>query len=179
MKKYLKAYLPLVLIAGTIVILDQWTKSLVRANLAIGEVFMPDFWLSQYMRIVHWHNTGAAFGMFQDLSMVFTILSFVVILVIFCYYPRVPAEEWALRLAMSFQMGGATGNLIDRLSRGYVTDFVSVGRFPVWNVADACISIGTAILFFGLWWSERQGRKAEGQLGNEPEEGPSMLEFSE
>ena len=43
----------------------------------------------------------------------------------------------------------------------------------------ACISIGTAILFFGLWWSERQGRKAEGQLGNEPEEGPSMLEFSE
>jgi signal peptidase II len=156
LKKYLKDYLTLFSIAGTIVIIDQITKRIIQNNLAIGEVFMPDFWLSQYIRLVNWHNTGAAFGLFQNMSPVFTVLAFVVAIVIIVYYPSVPSHEWALRLAMSMQLGGAVGNLIDRLRQGYVTDFVSVGNFPVFNVADASISMGCVVLFIGLWMSERK-----------------------
>ena len=156
MKKYLKDYAVLFLIAGSIVLLDQWTKYLVRTNVPFGLVFKPEWWISQYIRIVHWSNTGAAFGLFQDLSMVFTVLAFVVAAVIIYYYPRVPREEWLIRLAMAMQMGGALGNLVDRLTRGHVTDFFSVLNFPVFNVADASISIGVVILFFALWQNERK-----------------------
>ena len=160
MKRYFKDYAVLLSIAGTIVILDQLTKHIVRTNLPYGQVYRPELWLSQYVRIVHWRNTGAAFGLFQNMSIVFTILGFIVAGVILFYYPRIPREEWLIRLAMSLQMGGALGNLVDRLFQdGQVTDFVSVGNFPVFNVADASISVGTAILFFALWDQERKGKQ--------------------
>jgi len=59
---------------------------------------------------------------------------------------------------MAMQLGGAMGNLIDRLIYGTVTDFISVGSFPVFNVADACISIGVAILVATMWIEERRER---------------------
>ncbi len=62
MKKYLSAYAFLLPISFALVILDQWTKSLVRANLAYNETWMPIEWLAPYVRVVNWHNTGAAFG---------------------------------------------------------------------------------------------------------------------
>jgi signal peptidase II len=150
-------------VAGLIVALDQWTKSLVRANLPLGSTWLPDWleWLSPYARFVHWHNTGAAFGMFQNGSMVFTVLAFVVIGAIVYYFPQVEQQDWTLRLAMSMQMGGALGNLLDRLLfEGRVTDFISVGAFAVFNVADASISVGTAILLLGVYLQERAAKQA-------------------
>ncbi len=91
--------------------------------------------------------------------MVFTVLAFIVSIVILYYYPRVPRSEWAIRLAMTLQLAGAVGNLIDRLTQGTVTDFVSLGTFAVFNVADASISIGTAILVLAVWLSERKQNK--------------------
>ena len=156
MNKYIKDYIVLFSITGFIVLLDQYTKYLVRSNIPFGMVLKPELWISNYVRIVHWSNTGAAFGLFQDLSIVFTILAFVVIAVIIYYFPRVPRDEKLIRLAMALQMGGALGNLIDRLFRGRVTDFMSVMNFPVFNVADASISIGVALLFFALWQNDRK-----------------------
>jgi signal peptidase II len=153
----------LFVIAGFIVALDQWTKSLVRSNLALRETWLPESlaWLSPYARIVHWYNTGAAFGMFQSGSMVFTVLAIIVIGAIIYYFPRVQNNDWTLRVAMSMQLAGAAGNLIDRLRfDGKVTDFVSVGTFPVFNVADASISIGTVILLLGVYLQERAAQKA-------------------
>jgi signal peptidase II len=91
--------------------------------------------------------------------MVFTVLAFVVAIAILYYFPRVPRNEWAIRLAMAMMLGGAVGNLIDRLIQGTVTDFVSLGTFAVFNVADACISVGTAILILAVWISERKQKK--------------------
>jgi signal peptidase II len=150
-------------VAGLIVAFDQWTKSLVRANLPLGSTWLPDWleWLSPYARFVHWHNTGAAFGMFQNGSMVFTVLAFVVIAAIVYYFPQVEKQDWTLRLAMSMQLGGALGNLLDRLLfEGRVTDFISVGAFAVFNVADASISVGTAILLLGVYLQERAAKQA-------------------
>jgi len=88
--------------------------------------------------------------------------------VIIYYFPKVPREDWSLRLAMSLQLGGALGNWIDRVFVGHVTDFISVGTFAVFNVADSSISVGVAVLLFGLWQQERMNRKQ----GKDTEEGP-------
>ena len=162
MKRVVESYTYLFLIAGVIIALDQWTKILVRANLALGETWLPNGfeWLSPYARIVNWYNTGAAFGMFQNGSMVFRVLAIIVICAIIYYFPRVEKSDWTLRLAMSMQLAGASGNLIDRLTQdGRVTDFVSVGTFPVFNVADASICVGTVILLLGVYVQEQATRK--------------------
>jgi signal peptidase II len=157
----IRRYWQIVGIAVLIVALDQWTKSLVRANIPLSGTWLPESWewLSPYARIVHWYNTGAAFGMFKEGSMVFTVLAFIVICLILYYYPQVEKADWSLRIAMSMQLGGATGNLIDRLTIGHVTDFISVGNFPVFNVADASISVGAAVLFLGIILMERAEKK--------------------
>lgn len=161
MKKYLPDYAALFLVAGLIIVLDQVTKYLIRANLALGEVYRPDLWITEFARIVHWQNTGAAFGMFQSLGNVFMILSMIVSAAIVYYFPQVPRKDRLIRLSMAMLLGGAVGNLIDRLYQGYVTDFLSFFDFPVFNVADASISMGVVVLFFGMWLQERE-KKASG-----------------
>lgn len=171
MKSVIQRYWPIATIAAVIVALDQWTKWLVRANIPQGGAWLPESleWLSPYARIVHWYNTGAAFGMFQNASMVFTVLAFIVIAAIIYYYPHVENTDWSLRLAMSMQLGGATGNLIDRLRLGHVTDFLSIGSFPVFNVADASISVGAVVLLVGVWLMERSEKKEKaGAVAPEP-----------
>ena len=162
----IQKYWPIATIAALIVVLDQWTKWLVRVNIPDGGVWLPEAlgWLSPYARIVHWHNTGAAFGMFQDAGMVFTVLAFIVIAAIIYYYPHVENSDWSLRLAMSMQLGGAIGNLIDRLTLGRVTDFISIGTFPVFNIADASISIGAAVLLLGVWLTERSEKREKAKM---------------
>ncbi len=159
MKKYFWDYIILLAPTSIIVLLDQWTKQLVRTRVPFGQSWSPWPWLEPYARIVHWQNTGAAFGMLQNFGLVFTILAFIVAMAILYYYPRVPRNEWAMRLAMTLQLSGAVGNLIDRLTQGTVTDFISVGNFAVFNVADASISVGTAILVLAVWISERKQKK--------------------
>jgi signal peptidase II len=158
LKKYIKDYAFLFILAGVIIALDQFTKSLVRNGLAIGETWSPWDWLAPYARIVHWKNTGAAFGMFQGFGGVFTVLAILVAIAIVYYFPQVPRADWALRLAMCLQFGGALGNLVDRVTIGHVTDFISVGAFPVFNVADSSISVGVVILILGMWIKERNTR---------------------
>ena len=176
----IRKYWQIVGIAIVIIALDQWTKGLVRANIPLGGSWLPESWewLSPYARIVHWYNTGAAFGMFKEGSMVFTVLAFIVIGLILYYYPHVEQADWSLRIAMSMQLGGAAGNLIDRLTIGHVTDFISVGKFPVFNVADASITVGAAVLFLGVWMmeiAERKKNKETAKQDNPPGETPSEV----
>ena len=161
MKNVFQKYWGIFTIATLIIALDQWTKWLVRTNIPAGQSWLPDslLWLSPYARIVHWYNKGAAFGIFQEGSMVFTVLAFIVSAAIIYYYPQVSSQDWPLRLAMSMQLGGAIGNLVDRLTIGHVTDFISVGTFPVFNIADSSISVGCVVLLLGVWWQERNAKK--------------------
>ncbi|MBI3170484.1 MAG: signal peptidase II [Chloroflexi bacterium] len=156
-------------VAGVSIALDQWTKWWVRENIEYAGQWLPDglTWLSPYARIVYWHNSGAAFGMFQNGNLVFTILAFVVIAAIIYYYPGVDANDWTLKLAMGLQLGGAAGNLIDRLLVGKVTDFISIWTFPVFNIADASISVGVAVLLLGVWLKEREEKLKAAQASAE------------
>ena len=179
MKNLFQKYGSMFAIAGVIIALDQWTKWLVRTSIPLGETWLPISleWLGPYARIVNWHNTGAAFGMFQGGSKVFTVLAFIVIGAILYYYPHVEKSDWTLRLAMSMQFAGAAGNLIDRLTQnGRVTDFISVGTFPVFNIADSSISVGTAILLLGIYFQERAARKEKMKVVGEEKPGESQSE---
>ena len=160
MKRYLKDYLILLIISGLIIAADQVSKYYVRTLLSLGQSWSPWDWLAPYARFVHWYNTGAAFGLFQGQGTVFGIFAVIVAVAILYYFPRVPSKEWILRLAMILQFAGALGNLIDRLTVGHVTDFISIGTFPVFNIADSSITIGTGIMLFGLWLQERANKRA-------------------
>jgi signal peptidase II len=172
-RKVVQNYWGIFAIATVIISLDQWTKWLVRTNIPEGQSWLPDslLWLSPYARIVHWYNKGAAFGIFQEGSMIFTVLAFIVSAAIIYYYPQVAKKDWPLRLAMSMQLGGAIGNLIDRLTIGHVTDFISIGTFPVFNIADSSISVGCVVLLLGVWWQERLAKREKAQAV--PAEPPS------
>ena len=161
LKKFLKTYWMLFLIAGILVALDQISKAYIRANFVEGvDMWAPWPWLMPYARIIYITNTGVAFGMFKNMGAVFAVLACIVSIAIIYYYPRIPARDWLLRLAMGFQLAGAVGNLIDRiLFKGRVTDFISVGDFPVWNVADASITVGVGILLLGVYIQEQRQKR--------------------
>jgi signal peptidase II len=164
----LGAFISLLIIAGLIIWLDQFTKDWVRANLALGESWRPFTWLPSYVRIVHWQNSGAAFGLFQGGGGIFAILAVIVTLMIIFYFPRIQRGDWSLRLAMGLQLGGAVGNLIDRLQHNLkVTDFIAVSNFPVFNVADSAITLGVIILFFSIWLGNDSEPEKKPELGNE------------
>ena len=155
-------YLALLLISAIFITLDQLTKTCIRIYLEPGEEWLPDnlTWLLPYARIRYWYNSGAAFGLFQGGSLVFTFLAFIVGGFILYYFPHVPRKDSWFRLALILQFSGAIGNLIDRLRYdGKVTDFISVGNFAIFNVADSCITVGTIILILGVYLSERAEKR--------------------
>lgn len=174
MKKTIPDYAFLFTIAGVIIALDQWTKSLVRAALHPGAEWSPAAWLFPYFRIVNWQNDGAAFGIFQGFGGIFTILAILVSIAIVYYFPRVPRSERTLRLAMCLQFAGALGNLLDRLYQGFVTDFISllaVLNMPVFNIADLSITTGVIVLILGVWINERKQRALAATAGPQPSTG--------
>lgn len=155
---FLRKYLPLALIAGFVLSLDQWSKYMIRSNLEFGESITPFPAIAPIFRIIHWNNTGAAFGIFPKAGVFFTVVAIVVALAIVYYWPRIANDQVALKLALALQLGGALGNLVSRLTVGEVTDMFAVGKFPVFNVADSSISVGVAVLIVATLWEERQSR---------------------
>jgi len=150
----------LVLIALVVISLDQLTKRAVQQNLALGEallVFPP--W--EFVRIVHWVNTGAAFGMFQGGNAVLIGLTVAITLAILIYYQTLPEDHLFQRICLALIVGGSIGNLIDRLTLGYVVDFVAVGRFPVFNLADSCVTVSVILLLISTIIEERKAQSTE------------------
>lgn len=174
MKITIKDYRLLFAVAGFIYFLDQVTKFIVRTNIMLGDIWSPWLWLTKYARIAHIKNSGAAFGMLPSFSDIITVISIIVIIAILYYFPRISKDEWLLRLALGLQLGGALGNLTDRIRQGYVTDFISVWNFPVFNIADASISAGVAILILSMWFKEQDKEPAEvSHSGGPPSEATS------
>ena len=134
---------PILVLALAIVFsLDQVTKAVVRHNLLLGESVPSD----GFIRITHTFNTGSAFGLFSGQTFFLILASFAGIGILLLVYRHNPVPSLLLRLSLGLQLGGALGNLIDRLRMGHVTDFVDVGSWPVFNVADASIVVGIVIL---------------------------------
>lgn len=137
---------------AVIVILDQITKALVRANLAVGEslTVIPNF-----LDLAHVQNTGAAFGMLNDVHfpgkpVVMVAIAAVALLAIAAYGAQLGFHERLARFGLALILGGAVGNLLDRAIVGHVVDFVDVYwrnvHFWAFNVADAAITIGAVLV---------------------------------
>jgi len=134
------------LVALVIVIGDQASKTWIRSNLAVGQS-IPE---TGFMRLTHVQNTGAAFGIFQNHTLQLTIVSFIGAAIILVYTFYICRRYTFLNNAISMValgsiLGGTVGNLIGRISLGYVTDFIMVGTFPAFNVADASITTGASV----------------------------------
>ena len=147
------------LIALLVVVADQLSKMWIRSNLDVEELLFE----LGFFRLTHIHNTGAAFGLFRDQSFTLTIVAFVGIVVILVYaliiYRRFPFWDNLLgKSALGLVLGGTVGNLIDRLHLGYVIDFIDVGFWPAFNIADSAITVGVVIL---LAYSLRSLARAE------------------
>jgi signal peptidase II len=146
------------MLAAGIVIADQVTKAWVVASVSFGSV-LPVF--SDYVRIWPVHNTGALFGLFPDQAVLFAALSIgVVALIVWFHGQSVVTNGWLATLALGLLLGGAVGNLADRLRLGYVVDFVDMGignlRFYTYNVADAAISASLVLLILMAFWPSRR-----------------------
>jgi signal peptidase II len=135
-------------IAAAVFALDQLTKAIIRAKLDPGEAWPHRDW---FLNIINISNSGAAFGMLQGQTVFLVVTSVVGVAAIVLYYLYPPMEHGLLRVALGLQLGGAAGNLLDRIRTGEVTDFINFNFWPAFNVADASISIGVvAILWFFL-----------------------------
>lgn len=154
--------LPIILgLAALIFALDQTSKYLVVQHIALNSSwsFFPN--LAKIFQFTFVTNSGAAFGMFPQLGGIFMVIAIVVIASIVIFYRHLPTYSIWVRLSLALQLGGALGNLLDRVTRGYVIDFVDIGFWPIFNVADLSIVLGVTILAYYLWNEEHASEQAE------------------
>ena len=118
-------------------------------------------------RITHVTNTGSAFGFFPSQTALLILASLVGIAILIIFYRHQPLPGLLLRTSLGLQLGGAAGNLADRLTLGGVTDFIDIGRWPVFNLADSAIVIGIGIL---AWFFLSPSKQAQPQQEQAPEE---------
>jgi signal peptidase II len=143
----------------TALVVDQITKQLVLNNLGIGASW-PDG--NGFFRFTFVRNNGTAFGLFQDNGTLLTFVSMGAVALIVYFYREAVMVSWFTRTALGLQLGGALGNLIDRFRHGYVVDFLDVGPWPIFNIADSAIIAGiVALIAYFTLFGER-GEKSDG-----------------
>jgi signal peptidase II len=141
------------LIAVVVFVLDRLTKTWVETNIPLGEGRSV---IDDVVHIVHTTNKGAAFGLLPERTTLLSILSVVAVVAILYYYRQIAGHSPLIAGTLGMQLGGAFGNLVDRVGQGYVVDFVDVGipggwRFWAFNVADSSIVVGILLVTFLLW----------------------------
>ena len=125
------------------IVADQATKALIRAWLAEGETWPAGF---ELIHLSHVENTGAAFGILQGAGPLLVISSIVGVVVVLVLLYTAPAGDRLYTAALALVLGGAVGNLIDRVLRGEVTDFIDPTHYPAFNLADSSIVVGVIAL---------------------------------
>jgi signal peptidase II len=150
-------YARALVIAGVIVGLDRLTKHLVRAGIAIGEThkFLPG------IQLVHYRNTGVAFNFLSGGGAIVVVLTLVALAALLGYFVARPSRP-GLWVPTGLLLGGALGNLLDRLLNGSVTDFIKLPLWPAFNVADIAITVGVLALLYVLEGPGQGGRGAGG-----------------
>lgn len=146
--------------AALVLLADQVTKRIVRTSLIEGQSASLSPLLARVFRITYVTNSGAAFGLFPGFSQIFIILGVVVVAVLVWFSLELAHDHWWMQLALGLQLGGASGNLLDRLLfDGSVVDFIDLSfwplhRWPVFNLADASIVVGVSLLILLLLQDE-------------------------
>ena len=159
-----KERLPYVLLMVATLITDRWTKTLIRNRFDLNESISV---IDGFFNITYVRNTGVAFGIFSSISSpaksaLLSLFTAFAAAVVITYSVRSPAHNRLLQIALSLILGGALGNLYDRLAYGYVVDFLELYagsyHWPSFNVADAAISTGVVLLAIEIIRNEAPAR---------------------
>ena len=149
-------------LAAFVILIDQWTKWLVVKNMELRErITVWDPWLG----ILSHRNRGAAWGMLEGQMWLFSIITIAVIIGIVYFYHTEAKGKPLYQFSLMLLLGGAIGNFIDRIFRGEVVDFVDTFipvinyHFPIFNIADAALSIAVVMLFIAIMLEERTEKK--------------------
>ena len=149
-------------IAAVIIAADQFTKWLVLQNMEIGERIPV---IEPYLAWLSHRNRGAAWGMLEGQMWLFAIITIAVIVGILYYFHKHAKGQPLFQLSLMVILGGAIGNFIDRMLRGEVVDFVDVlipvinYDFPIFNIADAALTIGVILMIIFVIYDEKQEKK--------------------
>lgn len=147
----------LILISSCIMALDQFTKFLVQSRMNFGSSIVV---IKGLLDISYVTNDGAAFGLFRGWNPIFIMVTFIAIVFIFVYYRQFKDDLW-MRIALGFLLGGAVGNLIDRIRINQVIDFINFRWWPSFNVADISVCIGAGMLLIRIIRGEGKPKKTD------------------
>lgn len=134
-------------------LLDQASKAFVQRTMFLGESIPV---VSSVFHITYVLNPGAAFGLLANRTSFFIVVTIAVVLAVLIGYRRIPKHQLLMRMALGLVVGGAVGNLIDRIRLGRVVDFLDFRIWPVFNLADTAIVIGAGLLLIEVWRDERR-----------------------
>ncbi|CAN5793423.1 signal peptidase II [soil metagenome] len=137
-------------VAAVVIAADQLTKEIIVREIGPGAArrsieIIPGFFHFTFVR-----NTGSAFGLFQGQSAILMVLAMGAIVFLAAYYFRKARHDSLVGIALALQLGGAVGNVIDRIRYGYVVDFLDFPRWPTFNMADSAITVGVVLLMYAL-----------------------------
>jgi signal peptidase II len=143
-------------LATVVLLADQASKLWIQQHFAAcDDTSLPI--VPGWVAFAYTCNKGAAFGLLANETLLIVLIALVISGVIVAYVRFLPANRPWLRLSLGLQLGGALGNLLDRLRQGYVVDFIAVKAWPVFNIADACVVVGVLILAYHLLLVQGQG----------------------
>jgi signal peptidase II len=147
-------------IAVLVFLVDQLTKRWVQQSIPLYQARPV---VGEYVRIVHTENTGAAMGLLPERTTLLSILSVFAVFAILYYYRQIASSSPLVATTLGMQLGGAFGNLVDRVGQGYVVDWIDVGipggwRFWAFNVADSSIVVGIVLVTLLLWLEEQKAQ---------------------
>ena len=143
---------------AVVAIADRVTKVVVERR--FGVPYGPRQVVDHLLFLNVTRNAGAAFGIFQNFTAGFLVISAIVMVGILIYYWRLPRRDWTGRLGLALVFGGAISNAYDRAVKGSVVDFIQVPHWPIFNVADSAVSVGVVVLLLGTLWASRQPRRS-------------------
>jgi signal peptidase II len=150
------------LVAAVVVALDQLSKYLVRANMGLGQS-IPEH---GFFRFTYGTNTGGVFGFFSNQTFLITVAAVIAVVVIILYSRHKMAQSMLVKVSLGMILGGSIGNLIDRIRFGAVTDFIDIGAWPVFNLADSAIDVGVVLLIMYILFKMRKDSREAKRVGS-------------
>lgn len=149
-------------VAFVVVLADQLSKVLIWDTVGpAGD--RVQILVTSWLRIIFVRNSGGSFGMFQGQSSILTVLSILALFALGALFYRNARQDGLVAVALGLIVGGALGNLIDRIRLGYVIDWIDVPRWPTFNIADSAITVGVTLLIFALLFRDQHHERAEGE----------------
>lgn len=144
--------------SGLILAIDQVTKMLIKSYMELYQIIDV---LGKYVRLRYILNPGIAFGIQFGGRVFFTVFTSIACLIILIFLFRLKEDHFWTRMALGLILGGALGNLIDRIVFGQVIDFIEIGPWPIFNVADIAVTFGMVVLILVVFFEKKERKESQ------------------